>query len=463
MTHASFLEFPPGFAWGTATSAYQIEGASDADGKGPSIWDRFCAEPGRIADGSDARIACDHYHRYRDDVDIMASLGLSSYRFSLSWPRIVPDGDGAVNPAGLDFYDRLVDALLARGIRPFVTLFHWDLPAALQDRGGWLRRGTVDAFVRYAEIAARRLGDRVADWITHNEPWVVAFCGHLFGVHAPGLRDLPTALAVAHGLLVSHGRAVAALRAACPGARVGIAQNLEWVEPATARDDDIAAAARHDGAFNRWFLDPMFGRGYPDDLVRWYGADAPRVAPDDLAQIAAPLDFLGINYYTRRVIAHDPAGRGPGHAALASRQIYWPFVPRADFDEWEVAPEGLYRLLSRVQRDYRPPAIYLTENGASWPDRPGPDGEIHDLVRIRYLARHAAAVHQALAEGAPVRGYFAWSLLDNFEWGFGFTKRFGLVHVDHATQQRTVKDSGRWYARLAADNRFPLADATAAL
>jgi beta-glucosidase len=459
----TFLAFPAGFVWGTATSAHQIEGAADAGGKGASIWDRFCADPDRIADRSDARVACDHYHRFRDDLDLMASLQLRSYRFSLSWPRIVPDGDGAINAAGLDFYDRLIDAMLARGIRPFATLFHWDLPAALQDRGGWAHRDTVDGFVRYAEIAARRLGDRVKDWITHNEPWVVAFCGHLFGVHAPGLRDLPTALAAAHGILVSHGRAVAALRASCPGARIGIAHNLEWVEPASDREPDIAAAARHDGAFNRWFLDPMFGRGYPDDLLAWYGADAPRTAPDDLAQIAAPLDFVGVNYYTRRVIAHDSAGRGPGRAALATRQVYWPFIPRADFDEWEIAPEGLYRTLLRVQRDYRPAAMYITESGTSWPDRPGPDGAIHDLVRIRYLARHAAAVHQALDDGADVRGYFAWSLLDNFEWAFGFTKRFGLVHVDHATQQRTVKDSGRWYARLAAENRFPLTDASATL
>jgi beta-glucosidase len=459
----SYLSFPPGFVWGTATSAYQIEGAWDEAGKGPSIWDRFCTDPAHIADGSDARIACDHYHRFEADLDLMASLQLRSYRFSLAWPRIVPDGDGAVNPAGLDFYDRLVDAMLARGIRPFATLFHWDLPAALQDAGGWTQPRTVDAFVRYAEIAARRLGDRVKDWMTHNEPWVVAFCGHLYGVHAPGLRDLPTALAVAHGLLVSHGRAVPVLRAACPGARIGIVHNLEWVEPASDRPEDIAAAARHDGAFNRWFLDPVFGRGYPDDLLAWYGADAPRATADDLAQIAAPLDFLGVNYYTRRVIAHDPAGRGPARAALATRQVYWPFAPRADFDEWEIAPEGLYRTLLRVQRDHRPPAMYVTENGTSWPDRPGPDGAVHDLVRIRYLARHAAAVRQAIDDGANVRGYFAWSLLDNFEWGFGYTRRFGLIHVNYATQRRTVKDSGHWYAQVAADNRLPLGDASAAL
>jgi beta-glucosidase len=463
MADSEFLEFPTGFVWGTATSAYQIEGAWDEAGKGPSIWDRFAADPAHIADGSDARIACDHYHRFRDDLDLIAALQLRAYRFSLAWPRIVPDGTGAINPAGLEFYDRLVDAMLERGIRPYATLFHWDLPAGLQDRGGWTSRDTIDAFARFADIAARRLGDRVTDWMTHNEPWVVAFVGHLYGVHAPGLRDLPTALATAHGILVSHGRAAAAIRAARPDARVGIVHNLEWVEPATDRAEDIAAAARHDGAFNRWFLDPVFGRGYPEDLVAWYGADAPAIAPGDLADMAAPLDFLGVNYYTRRVIAHDPAGRGPGRAAHATRQVYWPFAPRADFDEWEIAPEGLYRTLLRVQRDYRPAAMYITENGTSWPDAPSPDGAVHDLVRIRYLARHTAAVRQAIADGADVRGYFAWSLLDNFEWGFGFTKRFGLVHVNYATQRRTVKDSGRWYAALAAANRFPLADAAATL
>jgi beta-glucosidase len=463
MTSESFLEFPTGFVWGTATAAHQIEGAWDADGKGASIWDRFASDPARIADGSNARIACDHYHRFRDDLDLMAALQLRSYRFSLAWPRIIPDGAGAINEAGLAFYDRLVDAMLERGIRPFATLFHWDLPVALQDRGGWTSRATGDAFVRYAEIAVRRLGDRVKDWMTHNEPWVVAFCGHLYGVHAPGLRDLRTALATAHGLLVSHGRAVAAIRAACPGARVGLVHNLEWVEPASDRIEDVAAAVRHDGAFNRWFLDPMFGRGYPGDLVGWYGDDAPRIEPGDHEHMAAPVDFLGVNYYTRRIIANDPAGRGPGHASLATRQVYWPFVPRADFDEWEVAPEGLYRTLLRVQRTYQPPAMYVTENGTSWPDQPGPDGAIHDLLRIRYLARHTAAVRQAIDDGADVRGYFAWSILDNFEWGFGFTKRFGLVHVDYQTQQRTVKDSGRWYARLAAENRLRLSDANATL
>lgn len=458
----SMLAFPPAFLWGTATASYQIEGAWNEGGKGESIWDRFAADPGHIADRSDGRVACDHYHRFAADLDLMAALGLRHYRFSIAWPRVIPDGDGAVSAAGLDYYDRLVDAMLARGIRPYATLFHWDLPQAVQDRGGWAARATIDAYVRYADIVSRRLGDRVKDWMTHNEPWVFAFVGHLFGGHAPGLRDLPTSLAVAHHLLVSHGKAVPAIRAACPGARIGIVHNLEWVEPASDRAEDVAAARRHDGAFNRWFLDPVFGRGYPEDLLAWYGAAAPAVAPGDFDAIAAPADFLGVNYYTRRVMAHDPAGRGAaGREVFAARQVYWPFVPRAHFDEWEVAPEGLYRTLLRVQRDYQPPAILVTENGTSWPDRPGPDGAIHDMLRIRYLARHTAAVWQAIQDGADVRGYFLWSFLDNFEWGFGYTKRFGVVHVDYETQQRTVKDSARWYGALATRNALALGDANA--
>ena len=392
----------------------------------------------------------------------MASLSLRNYRFSLAWPRIVPDGVGAVNPAGLDFYDRLVDGMLERGIRPFVTLFHWDLPQPLEDWGGWARRTTIDAYLRYVEAAVGRLGDRVKDWITHNEPWVFSFCGHLYGVHAPGRKDLRTALQVAHHLLVSHGRAVPLVRSLSAGARVGLANNLESIEPASDRVEDIAAATRWDGAFNRWFHDPIFGRGYPADLVAWYGADAPRVEHGDLEAAEAPIDFLGVNYYTRRVIAFDPANR---HASprnfLSAKQIYWPFVPRAEFDEWEIAPEGLYRTLLRLQRDYRPRSIFVTENGTSFPDRVGPDGFLHDLYRIRYLARHAAAIHQAVLDGAEVRGYFVWSFMDNWEWGFGFTKQFGLVHVDYESQKRTVKDSGLWYAQVALKNGFALSDANA--
>jgi beta-glucosidase len=456
-----FLSFPVGFVWGTATSSHQIEGAWDQDGKGESIWDRFASVPGNIADGKDARAACDHYHRYESDLDLARELSSGAYRFSISWPRIVPAGAGPVNPQGLAFYDRLVDAMLERGIRPFATLYHWDLPQPLQDRGGWASRATADAFVEYADVVTRRLGDRVKDWMTHNEPWVAAFVGHLFGAHAPGLRDLRTALAAAHCILLSHGRAVPAIRANAPGARVGIVHNLEWVESASSRDEDVAAASRHDGAFNRWFLDAVFRGRYPEDLLCWYAGDAPQVLAGDLEAIAAPLDFLGVNYYTRRVMAHDPAGRADRHGFLAARQVYWPFVPRAHFAEWEIAPEGLYRTLLRVSREYHPAGLYITENGTSLPEAPDPDGAVRDPLRTRYLARHTAAVQQAISDGADVRGYFLWSLLDNFEWGFGFTKRFGIVWVDFATQKRIVKDSGRWYAQAARSNGFPLSDANA--
>jgi beta-glucosidase len=464
MSQNAFLRFPEGFLWGTATSSAQIEGAWDEDGKSESIWDRFAAAPGNTADGKDPRVACDHYHLYPQDLDLARRLSPGAYRFSIAWPRVVPGGVGPVNPLGLAFYDRLVDAMLQRGIRPFATLYHWDLPQVLQDRGGWTNRATADAFVEYANVVTRRLGDRVKDWMTHNEPWVAAFVGHLFAAHAPGLRDLATALAAAHNILLSHGKAVPVIRANVPGTRVGIVHNLEWVEAASPRPEDVAAAARHDGAFNRWFLDAVFRGRYPEDLLSWYGADAPRVQAGDLEAIAAPMDFLGVNYYTRRVMAHDPGARAAGgHGFLDARQVYWPFVPRAHFEEWEIAPEGLYRTLLRVSREYHPPYLYVTENGTSLPDAPDPDGAVHDPVRTRYLARHTAAVHQAIADGADVRGYFLWSLLDNFEWGFGYTKRFGIVHVDYATQKRLVKDSGRWYAEAARKNGFPLSDANALL
>jgi beta-glucosidase len=469
MSDTEFLRLSEGFVFGTATAAYQIEGSADADGKGESVWDRFAATEGNVDDfgdpriPNDGRIACDHYRRWEADLDLMASLGLEAYRFSISWPRIVPLGRGAPNLKGLEFYDALVDGMLARGIRPYATLFHWDLPQALQDRGGWAARETIDAYLAYADLVTKRLGDRVKDWMTFNEPWVFSFCGHLFGSHAPGLRDLKTALAVAHDLLVAHGRAVPLVRANVPGARVGIVHNLEWVEPATDRPEDVAAARRHDGAFNRWFLDPAFGRGYPADMVRWYGSDMPRIEPGDLEAMAEPMDFLGVNYYTRRVMRADPAGRGTeGRAVFAARQAHWPFATRADFEEWEIAPEGLYRLLLRVAREYAPTAILVSENGTSLPDAPSADGEVHDPARISYVARHLGAVKQAIDDGVPVKGYFLWSFMDNFEWGFGYTKRFGMIWVDYATQKRIVKDSGRWYSASARAGGFPLADAVSA-
>jgi beta-glucosidase len=442
------LKFPPEFAWGTATAAYQIEGGVGEGGRGPSIWDTFARQPGRILDGSRGDISCDHFHLYREDFALMRELGLRHYRFSIAWPRIFPTGSGSPNQAGLDFYERLVDSMQEHGIEPYATLYHWDLPQALQNAGGWTNRATVDRFVEYTDVVTRRLGRKVRNWMTHNEPWVVAFVGNMYGSHAPGLTDLPTALSVAHTILISHGRAVPVIRAnGGPGTRVGIVHNLEWVEPASGRDEDRAAATRHDGAFNRWFLDPVFKGSYPQDMLEWYRDKAPVVQKGDLEAMRAPIDFLGVNYYTRRIIAHDPSGD-----FLHVRRVSYPFVPHADYEEWEVSPEGLYRVLVRVSEDYGRPVLYVTENGTPLSDTIGPDGTCHDPFRIDYLARHAAAIWQANTDGADVRGYFIWSIMDNFEWNLGYTKRFGLVHVDFATQKRTVKDSGRWFERVSREN-----------
>jgi beta-glucosidase len=442
------LRFPEGFVWGTATASYQIEGAWNEDGKGESIWDRFSHTRGKIADASNGDVACDHYHRYQEDVALMKELGLKAYRFSISWPRVLPAGSGETNPKGLDFYDRLVDALLAAGIEPFATLYHWDLPQKLQEQGGWANRETAMQFEAYAAAVSRRLGDRVHSWMTHNEPWVAAFVGHLYGEHAPGLRDLRIALQAAHHILLSHGRAVPVLRAAGDDrTRVGIVHNLEWVNPFTQSDKDLAAARRHDGAFNRWFLDPVFKGSYPQDMLEWYGEKAPRVEAQDLETIAAPVDFLGVNYYTRRTIAHDARGD-----FIKVKRIWYHFVPHANFEQWEVNPEGLYLLLRRVHREYGQPVMYVTESGTPMGEEVRPDGMVADPQRQDYLKRHFAAAWHAIQEGVRLRGYFVWSLMDNFEWNSGYSKRFGLVHVDYATQRRTAKESGRWYAEVIRRN-----------
>jgi beta-glucosidase len=432
--------FPAGFVWGVATSAFQIEGAARDDGKGESIWDRFCRVPGAIADASTGDVACDHVHRLDEDLDLIARLGVTAYRFSVSWPRVQPGGRGPWSKRGLAFYDRLVDGLLARGVQPYLTLNHWDLPAELQDAGGWASRETVGRFVDYAVGVAGWLGDRVSAIVTHNEPWVIATLGHETGEFAPGVRNRRLAMQVAHHLLVSHGLAVQALRATGSRARLGIVLNLAPVVAASASDDDVAAARLEDGRLVRWYMDPLFGRGYPDDVLAHLGSDAPHVHDGDLATIAAPMDFLGVNYYSR-VIA--------GAHARAER-----LRAGAEFTEmgWEVYPAGLTDLLLRLQRDYPVPPMIITENGAAFADELV-DGEVHDAPRVAYLARHIGAVADALALGAPVTGYMAWSLIDNFEWTRGYAKRFGLAHVDYATQRRTLKDSGRWYRDFLARQR----------
>lgn len=429
------LKFPSDFCWGVATSAFQIEGAADADGKGPSIWDTFCQQPGVIADGSDGTVACEHYRRLESDLDLVASLGVDAYRFSISWPRVRPTGAGDWNEAGLSFYDRLIDGLEARGIRPHLTLNHWDLPEALQAIGGWAHRATVDRFVEYALGISARYGQRLAAITTHNEPWVVAVLGHDLGIFAPGIRDRAVAAQVSHHLLLSHGLAVRAMRAAGSSVPMGIVLNLSPTVPASDCEADHARALLQDGHLLRWYMDPLFLGHYPEDVLKDLGDQAPRIEAGDLEAIAAPIDFLGINYYTRSVAS---AGEPwvPGHSGL----------PLTDMG-WEIHAPSLTQLLLRLARDYPIPPLTITENGGAFPDLLV-EGRVADHDRIDYLASHIAAVANAMEQGVPVNGYFVWSLMDNFEWASGYAKRFGIVHVDYASQVRTPKASAHWYQQF---------------
>lgn len=439
---SSATAFPTDFTWGAATAAYQVEGAWNEDGKGESIWDRFSHTPGKVVNGDTGDTACDHYHRWQTDIEWMRRLGLKAYRFSIAWPRILPEGYGRVNPAGLDFYSRLVDGLLQAGIQPYPTLYHWDLPQRLQDMGGWPARVTAQAFVEYAETVARRLGDRLGQIVTLNEPWVSAVLGYQMGVHAPAHNDHAEALAAAHHLLLAHGWAVPVIRRDCPGARVGIVLNLSPQYPASPSDADAEAARLADGTCNRWYLDPLAGRDYPADVVEDLPLKLDFVQRGDLAAIAAPLDFLGVNYYMR--------GIARSHRIPEKANERPTVVPKPNLTHmgWEVYPEGLYDLLVRLQRDYSFPAYYVTENGAAYPDPIGPDGKVHDADRIAFLRQHFAQAARALNEGVPLRGYFVWSLMDNFEWAMGYTRRFGLLYVDFATQERTPKDSFDFYRKV---------------
>ncbi len=436
---------PADFTWGVATAAYQIEGAVAEDGRSPSIWDTFSHTPGKVDGGDTGDIACDHYHRVPEDIGLIKQLGADAYRFSVAWPRVVPGGDGPVNKAGLDFYDRLVDGLLEAGVTPFATLYHWDLPQVLQDRGGWTVRETSEHFAAYASQVVERLGDRVKDWATLNEPLCSAWIGHLEGRMAPGLTDLTAAVRASYHLHLGHGLAVQAIRAASSDARVGIVNNLSPIEPASTSEADLAAARRADGHINRWWLDPILGRGYPQDMVEEYGVELP-VQQGDLETIAAPLDWLGLNYYFRQIVTADPDGTAP-HA----RQVSVPGARLTHMD-WEVHAEGLEQLLLRLTEEYGVGRIYVTENGSAYEDVVAADGSVHDPERVRYLEEHLAACARAVGKGAPLAGYFAWSLMDNFEWAYGYDKRFGLVHVDYATQRRTVKSSGLRYAELVREH-----------
>ena len=432
-------DFDSDFAWGCATSAYQIEGATGVDGRVESIWDRFNTQPGNIRDGSGGEIACDHYHRWREDLDIARDLGLNAYRFSIAWPRIFSGKGCRPNPKGLAFYSQLVDGMLERGLQPWATLYHWDLPQYLQDSGGWQKRDTVASFVEFAHAMSQHLGDRVKNWITHNEPWCASIHGNFEGVHAPGIKDFKTALQVCHHILLSHGQAIPVVKANVPEAKVGIALSLHPLSAASDRAEDIAATARHDGLRNRWFLDPLYGRGYPADIQEWCHADLPNIKVGDLEVIATPTDFLGVNYYFPEIIAY-----APGAAPVDSRVVVSEKVERTAFG-WEVSPQGLTILLKRIEEDYQPGDIYITENGSTYEDVVADDGEIYDADRRHYLIRHLGATKNAIAQGIKIKGYFVWSLLDNFEWAEGYTRPFGLAHVDFVTQRRKIKQSGKWY------------------
>lgn len=435
--------FDPAFVWGVATSAYQIEGAVAEDGRGPSIWDTFAARPGRTFRGHTGELAVDHYHRWPQDIAIVKDLGLDAYRFSIAWPRIQPTGAGPVEARGLAFYDRLVDGLLEAGIEPWPTLFHWDLPQPLEDAGGWPVRDTAERFADYAEIVADALGDRITNWTTLNEPWCAAFLGYGSGIHAPGRTEPAAALAASHHLHLAHGLAVPRLRHGRPQARAGVTLNLYAISPVddSGRHDD--AARRIDGLMNRWFLDPVLLGRYPEDVLRDVeavgGTDV--IRDEDLAVISAPLDFLGINYYSRHVVA---AGPWPGSAQVDFVSRDWPKTASG----WDIDAAGLAEVLTRVGRDYPPVPIFITENGAAFDDVMV-DGRVDDLDRVDFIEDHLGAVADAVDAGVDVRGYFAWSLLDNFEWAEGYAKRFGIVHVDFETQERTPKASARWFSDVA--------------
>ncbi len=452
------VAFPAGFVWGSATASYQIEGAVAEDGRSPSIWDTFSHTPGAVADGDTGDLACDHYHRMPEDVALMADLGLTSYRFSVSWPRVRPDA-GAVNPQGLAFYDRLVDRLLEHGIAPWLTLYHWDLPQVLEDAGGWTNRDTAQRFVDYATSVYDALGDRVPTWTTLNEPWCSAFLGYTAGVHAPGRQEGAAGLVAAHHLLLAHGMAVDALRG--DDVRWGISLNMTVADPVGEEEVHLEAARRIDGLHNRLFLDPVLRGEYPADVLRdtahlgWQHV----IRDGDLRLINAPLDVLGVNYYHGDAVSGITLPGATDHHGL-QRQGASPFpaaeyvsvvkrdLPRTAMD-WEVDPEGLHRLLVRLRDDYAPPPLYVTETGAAYDDHLV-DGRVDDSERVAFLDAYLRAVHAALEDGVEIGGVFVWSFLDNFEWAYGYAKRFGLVHIDYSTQQRTPKASAEWYAQVAA-------------
>jgi beta-glucosidase len=456
------LRFPEGFIWGAATASYQIEGAVAEGGRGPSIWDTFAHTPGTIHNGDTGDVADDHYHRYREDVALLADLGATHYRFSLAWPRLQPDGRGPLNPAGVDFYQRLVEALLEAGVEPWVTVYHWDLPQPLEDAGGWPERDTALRFAEYAGGVYERLHDRIAWWTTLNEPWCSAYLGYADGSHAPGRLEPVAAVRAAHHLLLGHGLALQEMRAHGGDTSFGITLNLYPVDPASDRDGDLDAARRIDGLFNRQFLEPVLRGHYPADLLEDLAlvTEAPHIHDGDEQTIAQPVDFLGINYYSRMVVR---AGNGPRHQPdaksvwVASNDVEFVSrgLPRTAMG-WDIDAQGLHDVLSRVQRDYGPLPLYVTENGAAFADEVVADGTVTDPLRVDYLDIHLRSAHRAIADGIDLRGYFVWTLIDNFEWARGYSMRFGLVYVDYPTQRRIPKQSARWFSEVTRRNGLPV-------
>lgn len=450
------MRFPEDFLWGTATASYQVEGAVNEGGRGPSIWDTFSHTPGKVYRGDTGDIACDHYHRLEEDLDLMADLGLKAYRFSVAWPRVQPDGSGPPNQEGLDFYRRLVDGLRRRSIEPMLTLYHWDLPQALEDRGGWTSRGTSERFAEYAGIVYEALADAVPFWITLNEPWVASWMGHAYGVHAPGRTGPSEALAATHHLLLGHGLALERMRSAGGDNQIGVTLNLHPALPARDREADAEAARRVDGQANRLYLDPLFRGAYPEDTISYYqerGVDGPPVRDGDLEKISGSVDFLGINYYFRHHIRDAPdetLSRTP-FSDLAARPII-PHLAEKTAMGWPVEPNGLAEMLVRIKDEYTDAPVYVTENGRAVHDYVDPEGNVNDVERVSYLDSHFRAVHGAMDRGVDLRGYMVWSLLDNFEWAEGYSKRFGIVYVDYATQRRIPKASARWYADVIRRN-----------
>ncbi len=454
MVDPVFLHFPDGFTWGTATASYQIEGAVNEDGRGPSIWDTFSHTEGKTYNGHNGDVTVDHYHRYPEDIALMADMGVNAYRFSVAWPRVLPSGTGDVNSKGLDFYERVVDDLLKHNITPYITLFHWDLPQALQDKGGFAHRDITTAFAEYTRAVTERLGDRARHWITFNEPFIYTVLGHLLGDHAPGLTDPKAAFHAGYYMYIAHGMAMDVIRATVPQSVAGITLDYSPVHPASSSEEDVKAAMRYDLLRNVMWYQPLLKGGYPTQVLEMFHDYLPPVTDEDLAQMLRPMDFVGLNYYSRSVVKNNPGNPLTGTADVLPADNEYSMM-------WEIYPDGLYESLVRIHRDFEPAQIMVTENGICVPDDVDHDGNIRDYRRLRYLRDHFAAAHRAIKYGVPLTGYFVWSFMDNFEWAYGYRMRFGLVHVDFETQKRTPKLSAKWYADVVSNNGFaPAQDGT---